>query len=58
VSGSPDPDRPATTVPGTPAAATTSRSDSGPSLPLLAGGAAAVAVLAGGTALVVRRRRG
>ncbi|MFE9093471.1 lytic polysaccharide monooxygenase [Streptomyces sp. NPDC007264] len=52
------PDAPASTVPGTPAAATTPRSGGGPSMPLLAGGAAAVALLAGGTALALRRRRG
>src|SRR5262249_42480451 len=40
--GSPAPSDPATTVPGTPAAATAPRSDSAPSMPLLAGGAAAV----------------
>jgi chitin-binding protein len=48
----------ATSVPGTPAAATAPRSDGGPSLPLLAGGAGAIAVLAGGAALALRRRRG
>ncbi|MET8026319.1 lytic polysaccharide monooxygenase auxiliary activity family 9 protein [Streptomyces avermitilis] len=45
-----------TTVPGTPAAANANRSDSGPSLPLLAGAAAAV-VLAAGAVLGLRRRR-
>lgn len=41
---------------GTPVASTTGRS-SGPSAPMLAGGAAAVLVLTGGAALVVRLRR-
>ncbi|MER6121381.1 lytic polysaccharide monooxygenase, partial [Streptomyces sp. NPDC001795] len=45
-SASPSPSDPATSVPGTPAAATAPGSGSGPSMPLLAGGAAAVVVLA------------
>ncbi|MGW7047658.1 lytic polysaccharide monooxygenase auxiliary activity family 9 protein [Streptomyces avermitilis] len=45
-----------TAVPGTPAAATAQRSDSGPSLPLLAGGAAAVVLAAGAVSLRRRRR--
>lgn len=41
----------------TPVASTTGADDSGPSAPMLAGGAAAVLVLTGGTALVLRLRR-
>ncbi|WP_055494676.1 lytic polysaccharide monooxygenase [Streptomyces sp. TP-A0356] len=57
-SGSPAAGDSATTVPGTPAAATAPRAEGGPSVPLLAGCAAAVVVGAGGVALAVRRRRG
>jgi chitin-binding protein len=57
-SGSPASDTQATTVPGTPAAATAPRSSEGPSMPLLAGGAATVLVLTGAAALVLRRREG
>ncbi|MFF3904710.1 lytic polysaccharide monooxygenase [Streptomyces sp. NPDC001848] len=50
------PAAPAMTVPGTPAAADAPREDRGPSMPLLAGGAAAVVLLVGGAALALLRR--
>jgi len=56
VPGSPTPRQPETSVPGTPAASTARPSDSGPSMPLLAGGATAI-VLAAGAALTLHRRR-
>ncbi|MET7913909.1 lytic polysaccharide monooxygenase [Streptomyces avermitilis] len=46
-----------TAVSGTPAAATAHRSDGGPSLPLLAAGAAAVMLAAGAVVSLRRRRR-
>ncbi|MDT0438451.1 lytic polysaccharide monooxygenase auxiliary activity family 9 protein [Streptomyces doudnae] len=52
-----DPDEAAARPRTTPVAATSASSGSGPSAPLLAGGAAAVLVLTGGAALAMRLRR-